>query len=111
MANMLTVGETADRLRQSRYTIRNWIHNGRLPARRVGQKYLILESIVEEMTSLAAVTKLTRNESRRLRDELLVETAAAGVTSDTYERVMAARRERARAARDRATGLTDGCSS
>jgi excisionase family DNA binding protein len=40
-APLLTVHETADRLRSSEHTIRRLIRSGELPALRVGQQYRI----------------------------------------------------------------------
>lgn len=88
MQRMLTVDEAAEMLRHSRYTIRNWIKQGRLSATRVGQRYLIMESAVQELVAQPAHKKLSREESRRLMHELIAMGKAAGVTSETYGRVM-----------------------
>ena len=86
MQRMLTVDEAAGALRQSKYTIRAWIRRGRLPACRVGQKWLIEEATVEEMLAPRVQKKLTREESDRLMHELW---AQMDIPEGTYERVTA----------------------
>jgi len=44
----LTVNEVAKRLEVSNVTIRRWVRLGKLPARKLGLHYFILEKDIEE---------------------------------------------------------------
>lgn len=49
--------ETADILRVSTYTIRNYIKEGRIPANRVGRKYLIPAEYISRIRAAALVER------------------------------------------------------
>lgn len=57
-AGYLTATETAKRLGVCDETIRRWVRLGRLPARKLGFQYFILERDVEEYTKAKAKSSL-----------------------------------------------------
>ncbi|MEN6355793.1 MAG: helix-turn-helix domain-containing protein [Armatimonadota bacterium] len=79
MERVLTVPEVAGYLRQSPYTIRNWIKLGKIPAKKVGRGYLIHETALEKLTEpVPSKGKLSFSESMKLMRELQAETAKLG---------------------------------
>jgi excisionase family DNA binding protein len=104
MQRMLTVDEAAEMLRHSRYTVRNWIKQGRLRATKVGQRYLMSEGAVQELVAPPVEKKLSREESWKLMRELQTESARLGVGPETYARVIRDADERERATRPKTKG-------
>jgi excisionase family DNA binding protein len=102
MARVFTVDEAAEYLRVSPYTIRKWLRTGKIPSRRVGRIYRILETDVEallgephfhsdeDMPQVSSPDKGTQTswsdltmEQKKLRaDSLLGKFADSGVSSE-----------------------------
>lgn len=49
MARVFTVYEAAEYLRVSPYTIRKWLRKGKIPGRKIGRAYHIVEAELEDM--------------------------------------------------------------
>ena len=49
MEKLLNVKESADSLRVSRHTIRQWYYQGRLPGLKLGRRVLFKESTIAEI--------------------------------------------------------------
>jgi excisionase family DNA binding protein len=57
LSSTLTVNEVAAYLKKRPRTIRQWIASGRLPAKKVGHSYLILEAEIGRMIAPAQQTE------------------------------------------------------
>jgi excisionase family DNA binding protein len=55
---MITVPEAARRLRRNPETVRRWIREGKLPARKVGTQHVIEEADIEGLLDAAEVVPL-----------------------------------------------------
>jgi excisionase family DNA binding protein len=55
---MITVPEAARRLRRNPETVRRWIREGKLPARKVGTQHVIEEADIEGLLDTAEVVPL-----------------------------------------------------
>jgi excisionase family DNA binding protein len=89
MDRVLTVPEAADYLKQSVYTIRNWIRFGKLRAKRVGRSYLITEYAIQELIQPSKQAHLTVKEGLTRMRELQTESLRAGFGPQVYKAVMA----------------------
>lgn len=91
MQKVMTVDEVAMYLHKSKYTIRNWIKRGLLPASRLGRSYFIAEDALAQVLRPAPRRKkLSRAESDQLLRKLREEMRAAGIGHEHY---LAAMRE------------------
>lgn len=97
MERVLTVPEAADYLRQSVYTVRAWIREGKLRAKRVGRSYLITESAVTELVAPPERKKLGTKESLARMYELMEESRRAGLGPDNFKQAMREEEARERA--------------
>lgn len=111
MERVMTVPETADYLRQSVYTIRNWIKCGKLRANRVGRGYLITEDAVRELVAAPQRPRLSVEESLKSMRLLQVEGARAGIGPQTYKKVMANVEAREAESRDEIGSILNGSGS
>jgi excisionase family DNA binding protein len=89
MERVMKVPEAADYLRQSVYTIRNWIKSGKLKASRVGRDYLITEGAIRELVSPRARVRLSVDESLRVMRSLQAEGLRVGIGPDTFQKALA----------------------
>jgi excisionase family DNA binding protein len=67
MTTYLTTDEVADRLRETPATIARQCAAGKIPAARIGGRWLIAESVVEAMLQPTNVDRTTRTRSTATR--------------------------------------------
>lgn len=91
MARIFTVDQAADYLHVTPYTIRKWLRAGRIPGRKIGRVYRILEAdimallgnVSPEADADVVEIPLSAEEGRRKRaEELLGKFAHHAATSD-----------------------------
>lgn len=83
MDHIMTVSEAARQLRQSVYTIRNWIKSGKLEASKIGRSYLISEEAIRAIIARPSVPKQSLGIKKCLKTmrELQAETIKSGVVA------------------------------
>lgn len=111
MERIMKVPEAADYLRQSVYTVRNWIKSGKLRAKRVGRGYLITEDAVRELVSPPQRLRLGVDESLRLMRELQSECIRAGIGPQTFRRAVTDMEAREQESREELRRTGGGSSS
>jgi excisionase family DNA binding protein len=60
MQQLYTVDEVAGKFSRSARTVRSWIVQGRLRARRVGRSYIVTQDAIDEMVNPAPVDRAAR---------------------------------------------------
>lgn len=70
MPRMLTVEEAAHRLRVKPITMREYLRKGRVPGRKIGKKWLIVETDLESFILSDSPSRSTRTSARGMLSHL-----------------------------------------
>jgi len=81
MQQIYTVDQVADRFGKSARTIRNWITQGKLKAKRVGKSYIVTEDAIHNMVNPSLVDR------KQLAREFIEFMQSLNIPSGTMDRI------------------------
>ncbi|MDO8585432.1 MAG: helix-turn-helix domain-containing protein [Armatimonadota bacterium] len=88
MTRALTVEQAAEYLQLSPYTVRQWLRSGKIPGRKIGRVYRILESDLEALVGAVPVESTERQKTKAA--DLLGKYKRPGRTVEDFVREKAA---------------------